>query len=87
MEIVKLSSEEFENFAKNNEYVTFHQKESWGILKKNNGWDYELIGLKDGEKLLAATLLLSKKLPLNWQMFYAPRGFLIDYSNLYFLKN
>ncbi len=81
MKITKLTSKEFENFAKKNEYVTFHQKESWGKLKEQNGWKYELIGMKDNKKVVAATLLLEKDLPLGLKMFYAPRGFLIDFHN------
>lgn len=79
MKIVKLTSKEFENFAKKNKYVTFHQKESWGKLKEKNGWDYELVGFKDDKKVIAATLLLSKKMPFGLKMYYAPRGFLIDF--------
>lgn len=79
MKIVKLTSKEFEEFAKKNKYVTFHQKESWGILKEKNGWNYELVGFKDKKKVVAATLLLSKKMPFKLKMYYAPRGFLIDF--------
>ena len=80
MEIVKLTSKEFENFAKKNKYVTFHQKESWGKLKEKNGWKYEMVGLKDDKKVVAATLLLSKMAPFKVKMYYAPRGFLIDFK-------
>lgn len=86
MKIVKLTSKDFENYAKDNKYVTFHQKESWGILKQKNGWNYELIGLKKKNKIVAATLLLSKRMPLNLKMYYAPRGFLIDFNNHELLK-
>lgn len=81
MEIVKLTSKEFEEFANNNKYVTFHQKESWGILKEKNGWNYEMVGMKNKKKVVAATLLLSKKMPFKLKMFYAPRGFLIDFND------
>ena len=87
MKIVKLTSKEFENFAKKNKYVTFHQKESWGKLKEKNGWDYELVGFKDDKKVIAATLLLSKKMPFGLKMYYAPRGFLIDFFNKKLLDN
>lgn len=81
MEIVKLTSKEFEDFAKNNKYVTFHQKETWGILKEKNGWNYEMVGMKNKKKVVAATLLLSKKMPFKLKMYYAPRGFLIDFND------
>lgn len=86
MEIVKLTSKEFENFAKKNKYVTFHQKESWGKLKEKNGWKYEMVGLKDDKKIVAATLLLSKMAPFKVKMYYAPRGFLIDFKDKDILK-
>ena len=81
MEIITLTSKEFESFAKKNKYVTFHQKESWGKLKEKNGWKYYLLGMKDNNKIVAATLLLEKDLPLGLKMFYAPRGFLIDFHD------
>ncbi len=81
MEITTLTSKEFESFAKKNKYVTFHQKESWGKLKEKNGWKYSLLGMKNNNKVVAATLLLEKDLPLGLKMFYAPRGFLIDFEN------
>ena len=81
MEITTLTSKEFENFAKKNKYVTFHQKESWGKLKEQNGWKYELLGMKDEKKIVGATLILEKDKPFGLKMFYAPRGFLIDFDD------
>jgi len=87
MELVKLTEEEFENYAKNHPYVSFHQTKEWGHLKETNGWSMHLLGLKDNDKIVTASLLLSKKIPFfNKQMFYSPRGFLIDYSNYELLK-
>ena len=73
MKIVKLTSKEFEDFAKKNKYVTFHQKETWGKLKENNGWQYEMVGFKDKKKVIAATLLLSKSMPFKLKMYYATK--------------
>ena len=87
MEITTLTSKEFESFAKKNKYVTFYQKESWGKLKEKNGWKYELLGMKDKDKVVAATLLLEKDMPLGLKMFYAPRGFLIDFLDTKLLDN
>lgn len=87
MELVKLTEEEFEQFALSSEQVSFHQTKSWGHLKETNGWDMHLIGLKDNDKIVTASLLLSKKIPIiGKKMFYSPRGFLIDYSNYELLK-
>lgn len=86
MELVTLNEKEFEKFAKVHEQANFHQTIQWGKLKESNNWKMHLIGLKDGKKVVAASLLLSKMTPIKRQMFYAPRGFLIDYSNYELLK-
>lgn len=87
MELVTLTEKEFEKFAKSHPQASFHQTVEWGKLKETNNWKMHLIGLKDGKKVIAATLLLSKMTPIKRQMFYAPRGFLIDYKNYEILKS
>lgn len=87
MKLMEISDKEFEKFAKKHEQVTFHQTKEWGNLKKTNGWKSYLIGLKDKDKVVAAALLLAKKIPVfNKYMFYSPRGFLIDYNDKKLLK-
>ncbi len=81
MKIEKLSSKEYEEFASNHPYLTFHQKEYWGKLKKTNGWNYELVGARRNGKIVGATLLLYKVFPFNLKLFYAPRGFLLDFDD------
>jgi len=87
MKIEKLTSKEFQEFSQNNKYLTFHQRESWGKLKINNGWSYEMVGLKDKNKVIAAALLLYKKAPLGVNICYSPRGFLIDFDNKNLIKD
>ncbi len=82
MELVELTSEEFDGFAIKHKYGSFMQNSFWGELKKKNGWNYVILGVKDKKKIKAATLLLSKKTPIGKLMYYAPRGFLLDYSNI-----
>ena len=56
-------------------------------FKKKNNWDSFYIGLKDNNKIVAAALLLKKELPIiKKNMFYSPRGFLIDYNDYELLK-
>lgn len=87
MKLKELTKEEFKNWADSNPQISFHQTKNWGDLKKENGWKPYLLGLKDSNNnIQAATLLLSKKTPVKKNMFYAPRGFLIDYSNFELLK-
>lgn len=86
MELVKLKKEEFEKFVLNSNQASFYQTYEWGELKKENGWDMHLIGLKDKKKIKAASLILSKNTPIGKKMFYAPRGFIIDYNDFELLK-
>lgn len=86
MEFVELSEKEFLNYSKKSPYTSFYQMPEWAKVKKTNGWNSYFVGLKDKNKIVAATLLLSKKIKLFKTMFYAPRGFLLDYDNLELLK-
>ncbi len=86
MEFRELSEKEFDNFAKTHKNASFNQTSNWGKLKKYNNWDYVFLGLVDKKHIVAATLLLSKMTPVKKKMFYAPRGFLINYKNYNLLK-
>lgn len=86
MKLVTLTSEEFENFASNHEQSTFLQSISWTKVKGENGWEHTFLGFKDDSEIVAATMILSKQTPVKKKMFYAPRGFLIDYHNNGLLK-
>lgn len=87
MEFKQITEKEFDSFAKKHEQASFNQTSSWGNLKKVNGWKSHYLALIDKKKIMAATLLLSKQIPIiKKKMFYAPRGFLIDYNNFEILK-
>ncbi|MCI8346801.1 MAG: aminoacyltransferase [Bacilli bacterium] len=82
MEFKTITAKEFDSFAKKHVQASFNQTSSWGSLKKTNGWKSHYLALIEKKKIIAGTLLLSKELPLiKKNMFYAPRGFLIDYNN------
>lgn len=86
-EFLELKEKDFEKFAKKHEQITFHQTKEWADLKAFNGWKGYYVGLKKDNKLVAAALLLSKKIPsVKKYMFYSPRGFLIDYKDKELLK-
>ena len=86
MKFVELTEEEFSLFANNHKYGSFHQNVAWGELKSGTGWITYLLGVKNKDKVVAASLVLSKSTPIKKNMFYAPRGFLIDYDNKELLK-
>lgn len=80
--IEELTEKEFNEFAINHPLSIFFQSSYWGKLKKITGWNYYLVGIKQDQKIIAATLLLRKKIPVfNRYIYYAPRGFLMDYKN------
>lgn len=87
MKLITLTEKEFDEFASNHSQSTFFQTLSWASLKKGNGWDSAILGFKDKKKVVAATIILSKKTPIRKKMFYAPRGFILDYNNEELLSN
>ncbi len=80
MKLVELKEKEFENFAYKNKEFSFHQTKEWAKLKACNGWKHLYLGLIDKE-IEAATLILIKSTPIKKDIWYSPRGFLIDYDN------
>lgn len=82
MKIITLSDEQFNAFAKKHKYKSFYQTPNYGRLMKTDGYDYHLLGfINNSNQLVGATMILYKKVLLNYKMAYAPFGFLIDYSN------
>lgn len=83
MEFVELDKDEFIEFSKNYPYSLFFQSPYWIEIKKHNNWEGTIVGIKDNDKIIAATILLMKNIKgINKKMVYAPRGFLLDYSDL-----
>lgn len=85
MDIREISLEEFRDFAGTHFIGNFHQSINYALLKAEEGFEYEFIGYGSDE-LVAVSLIIYKKLG-NFYYGYAPRGFLIDYSNYYLLDD
>ncbi|MFV0250172.1 MAG: peptidoglycan bridge formation glycyltransferase FemA/FemB family protein [Bacilli bacterium] len=80
--IIELNDQEFNEYSKQHECNTFFQTSYWGQLKKTNGWNPIILGMKEDNKIICASLLLRKKIPIFKKYFYyAPRGFLINFKN------
>lgn len=81
--IENIKKEKYENFVKNHPKSHFLQSYAWGqFAKKEKNLIPHYVGLENEKKeLLAAALLLEKKLPLGYRYFYAPRGYIIDFNN------
>ena len=88
MKIVdNLTEKEYINFFNKCKYNHFLQSYAWGEASKGKGQHPVYIGLKDDKgKIVAATMALKRKTPLNMCYFYAPRGIVIDYKNKQLLE-
>lgn len=87
MKLKTISEKEWKKFADKNSEITFYQTKEWANLKSKNNWQAHYLGLEENNKIIAGSLILSKTLPIiNKKMFYAPRGFLLDYKDKKILK-
>ena len=84
MELRVLEKKEYEEFVKYNPYKShFLQSYDWGCLvKKERGLTPYYLGLLDNGKIVGATLLLKKSLPLGLCYLYAPRGYVLNFSDV-----
>lgn len=83
----ELSIQEFEEFIKNNPLASHYQTSNYALLMSEIGYDYELIGMKNEYgQIIAASLILFKKIGLKIKYGYAPKGFILDYFNQTLLK-
>ena len=84
--IKEIKEEEYIKFANQNK-AHFMQTWAWGLVnKESRGLTPCFVGLKDDNNLVAATLLLKKKVPFNMSYFYAPRGFIMNMQDENLLK-
>ena len=76
---VNIYKKEYDKFTSNFEYSSFMQESNWAQVKNN--WDNILCGVYDSDKLVAACSILVRKLFKGFNMFYIPRGYLVDFKN------
>ena len=74
-----INREEFDEFVKNHEYCNLLQSYNWAKVKNN--WDYMYTGVYRDNELVATGLVLIKRLPLSFCMYYLPRGPIMDYKD------
>ncbi len=85
MQLKELTIFEFNEFEKKHYLSNYAQTINYALLMTEYGFEYELIGLCDEDKIVAASLILYKKYN-SISIGYAPKGFLIDYKNTDLLK-
>lgn len=78
--ITGLDQDRFDGFVKNHPYNNLLQSYNWAKVKSN--WDHVYTAVEDENgQIVAAGLLLIKKLPMGFAMGYLPRGPIMDYKN------
>ena len=87
MELRELSKTEFDSYALNHPLGSFQQTSFWGRFMEGDKFHAYYVGGFIKERLVGASLLLSyERKKGEKRIFYAPRGFLIDYKNEELLK-
>lgn len=87
MELRELTRKEFDQFALNHPLSSFQQTSNWGRFMEGDKFHAYYVGGFIKERLVGASLLLSYEYKKGKiRIFYAPRGFLIDYKNEELLK-
>ena len=79
-----LDKKEYDDFVQNYSMASFMQEYNWANIKDN--WGHFHCGLYKENKLVGVCLVLVKKILKNINMFYIPRGYLIDFTNFEDLK-
>ena len=87
MELRELTKKEFDSYALNHPLGSFQQTSFWGRFMEGDKFHAYYVGGFIKEHLVGASLLLSYEIKKDKvRLFYAPRGFLIDYKNEELLK-
>ncbi|MBE6139395.1 MAG: aminoacyltransferase [Firmicutes bacterium] len=75
-----LDKKEYDKFVENYSMASFMQEYEWANIKDN--WNNFHCGLYKDKKLVAVCMILVKKVFKNIKLFYIPRGYLIDFTNI-----
>ena len=87
MKLKEINKTEFFDFCKDNSTNNFFQTKEWAELKRKDGWHTYFVGLDQNGKIKAASMLLAKEIKLiKKRVFYAPRGFIMNYKDLELLR-
>jgi len=91
MEFIELTEEQFREFAYKHSLKNFIQTPEMAHIRHNFGFEYYYVGVMNNSKIVAATMMGSRKSHFGKLEFYAPRGLLVDYEDYevlsYFTKS
>ena len=87
MYIKELTNAEFNMFTDNYPQFSIYQTSEYGFIMNTQNYNSIFLGLiNDDNKIVAASLILIEKDGM-FKYAYAPKGFLIDYSNTELVEN
>ena len=81
MKFQEITEKEYHDFWENHPLKTFLSSIEISKLREKSGWLTYYVGVKENNKLIAATMLLAHKRHFNKYEFYSPRGYLLDFNN------
>jgi lipid II:glycine glycyltransferase (peptidoglycan interpeptide bridge formation enzyme) len=80
MKIVELTYQQFDEYAKFHPLSSYCQTSKYAIVMSAFDYNYDYMGMIDeNNKIVAATLILTKKIKSVTKYGYAPKGFLVNY--------
>jgi len=87
MQIITLTEIQFKNYSRMHSKRNYLQSIEFAEMQRRYGYNHLYIGLIDeNNNLVAASLILNKKILGNFLYGYVPGGYLIDYTNFNLLK-
>ena len=88
MKLVELTNQQFDEYAKYHPLNNYCQTAKYALIMSEYGFSYDYIGyVDDNNNILAATLILTKRIANRTKYGYAPKGFLINYYDQELLKD
>lgn len=75
------NKKQYDNSLLNSKYKDVLQSWEWGEVKSEFKWKTERIGFLKNGQLVGVAQILERKLPLNFSLFYIPRGPVIDWQD------
>jgi len=80
--VIDIDPNEFDSFTYkqiNNHYT---KTAAYGKFKKNEGYDYFLVGVKDDDQLVATAMILRKRITYLFSYYcYVPYGYAMNYTD------
>ena len=86
LKFVELNEKEYRAFIKGRDDLSFMQTPEVGKLRSIYGSEVHYLGVKEEDKVVAASLITITTTFRGKKTFYAPRGYLLDYNDLELLK-